>query len=75
MSRSRAPELPLCTRAREATGLTQSQFSVMYRIPIGTIRHWEQRMREPDEAAKVYLTMILAKPQMVARLVRIIFPD
>ena len=31
---------------RNLTGLSQSQFSDKYNIPLPTIRHWEQGQRE-----------------------------
>lgn len=50
---------------RERIGKTQDQFSDEFRLPIGTVRDWEQHRREPDTASKVYLSMIEADPEAV----------
>lgn len=52
---------------RKATGLTQEQFAERYRIPVGTLRDWEQGRREPDAAALAYLRVIEREPEAVAR--------
>ena len=52
---------------RKATGLSQEQFSARYRIPVGTLRDWEQARREPDAAALAYLRVIEREPEAVAR--------
>jgi putative transcriptional regulator len=41
---------------RHALGLTQEEFAGRFRIPLGTLRDWEQgAAAEPDAAAKAYL--------------------
>lgn len=52
---------------RRALGLTQDEFSVRFRIPLGTLRDWEQGAAEPDAAAKAYLTVIAREPETVQR--------
>jgi transcriptional regulator with XRE-family HTH domain len=47
---------------RRAFGLTQEQFAACFRIPIGTVRDWEQGISEPDAAARAYLIVIAADP-------------
>jgi hypothetical protein len=42
---------------------------VRYRIPIGTLRDWEQRRHEPDQTALSYLKVIEEDPKRVARAV------
>ena len=56
-------------RVRAATGKTQAQFASSYRLPIGTVRDWEQKRRQPDAPARVLLAMIEAEPETVERLV------
>jgi len=51
---------------RRALGLSQEAFAERYRIPIGTLRDWEQGRTEPDQAAQAYLTVIAKHPEMVA---------
>lgn len=52
---------------RESTGMTQPQFATAYRIPVGTLRDWEQGRRMPDAPARALLTIIAADPAAVAR--------
>lgn len=53
--------------ARKRSGLTQEGFAERFRIPIGTLRDWEQGRREPDAAALAYLRVIEREPEAVAR--------
>jgi len=55
-------------KLRERLGLTQEAFAATYRIPIGTLRDWEQRRKLPDAPARAYLTVIARNPQAVAEL-------
>jgi len=43
---------------RKTTGWSQSRFAERFRIPLGTLRDWEQGRREPDAAALAYLRVI-----------------
>jgi len=52
---------------RRALGLTQEEFSARFRIPLGTLRDWEQGKTEPDQAARAYLTVIAREPEAVRR--------
>jgi putative transcriptional regulator len=52
---------------RRALGLTQEQFADRYRIPLGTLRDWEQGRSAPDQPAKAYLQVIRAEPVATAR--------
>lgn len=54
---------------RTASGMTQNEFAEAFRLPIGTLRDWEQHRREPDTTAKVYLSIIEADPATVKKLV------
>lgn len=57
--------VPQVAVVRRALGLTQEQFSERYRIPIGTLRDWEQGRKEPDQAAQAYLRVIATDPDAV----------
>ena len=61
-----AAKAAMVRRARRAAGLTQSEFASRYRIPVGTLRDWEQGRRGPDAAALAYLRVIEKRPEMVA---------
>lgn len=50
---------------RQRQHLTQEQFSHRYRIPLGTLRDWEQRAHVPDGAAKTLLRVIDKYPEIV----------
>jgi putative transcriptional regulator len=50
---------------RRALRLSQEEFSERFRIPLGTLRDWEQGRKEPDAAARAYLTVIGKNPQAV----------
>jgi putative transcriptional regulator len=48
---------------RRALGISQEEFAARYRIPLGTLRDWEQGRVEPDQAARAYLTVIAHDPE------------
>ncbi len=50
---------------RKRLNMTQLQFSQQFKLPLGTLRDWEQGTREPDSAAKSYLRVIAKIPQGV----------
>ena len=54
-------------QVRRSTGLSQPAFAEAFRIPVGTLRDWEQGRREPDAAALAYLTVIEREPEVVRR--------
>jgi putative transcriptional regulator len=60
--------IPNVKKLRERLGLTQEAFAATYRIPIGTLRDWEQRRKLPDATARAYLTVIARDPGAVASL-------
>ena len=57
-------------RLREKLSLTQEEFAAAYRIPLGTLRDWEQRRKNPDATARAYLTVIQRNPEVVAQLLK-----
>jgi putative transcriptional regulator len=59
--------VPRVKTLRRALALTQEEFSTRYRIPLGTLRDWEQGRAEPDQPAKAYLTVIARDPEGVER--------
>ena len=64
---ARMKRVPLAKTLRRALGLTQEEFSARYRIPVGTLRDWEQGRSEPDQPARAYLTVIANDPEGVSR--------
>jgi putative transcriptional regulator len=64
---SRLKRVPQVKVMRRALRLTQEEFSARYRIPLGTLRDWEQGKSEPDQAARAYLMVIAREPETVRR--------
>jgi putative transcriptional regulator len=64
---AKARRIPRIKTLRRALGLTQEQFAARYRIPLGTLRDWEQGRSEPDQPARAYLHVIARDPEGVAR--------
>lgn len=52
---------------RESLGLSQDAFAARYRVPIETVRDWEQGTARPDPAMQAYLTVISREPEIVLR--------
>ena len=48
---------------RESLGMSQSEFAEAYRIPLATLKGWEQGRRSPDATAAAYLSVIARLPQ------------
>jgi putative transcriptional regulator len=55
---ARARRVPRVRTIRRALGLTQEEFATRFRIPLGTLRDWEQGRAEPDQTARSYLRAI-----------------
>ena len=64
---ARMKRVPRTKTLRRALGLTQEEFSSRYRIPLGTLRDWEQGRCEPDQPARAYLHVIAHDPEGVQR--------
>jgi len=50
---------------RKKTGMTQKQFSDMFGLSVGTLRHWEQGDRAPRGPALVLLNVMDKNPQAI----------
>jgi putative transcriptional regulator len=64
---ARMKRVPRIKTLRRALGLTQEEFAARYRIPVGTLRDWEQGRTEPDQPARAYLLAIAGDPEGVWR--------
>jgi putative transcriptional regulator len=62
--------IPNVKKLRERLGLTQEAFAAVYRIPVGTLRDWEQARKRPDAPSRAYLTVIARNPEAVANLLK-----
>src|ERR1700682_5699083 len=58
---------PRAKLIRRALGITQEEFAARFHIPLGTLRDWEQGAKEPDQAARAYLTVIARDPDAVRK--------
>ena len=58
--------IPQVKVIRRAPGLSQEEFSGRFRIPLGTLRDWEQGRKEPDAVARAYLVVIGRNPVAVS---------
>jgi putative transcriptional regulator len=65
--RAKVKRVPRVKTLRRALGLTQEEFAARYRIPLGTLRDWEQGRSEPDQPGRAYLTVIAHDPEGVRR--------
>jgi putative transcriptional regulator len=61
----RTPQAKIIRRALE---LSQEEFAARYRIPLGTLRDWEQGRAKPDQPTQAYLTLIARDPDRVNRM-------
>lgn len=52
---------------RRKLKLTQAQFAQRFRVPLGTLRDWEQGRREPDAPAVALLRIIEREPAAAIR--------
>jgi putative transcriptional regulator len=64
---ARMKPVPRVRTLRRALGLTQEEFALRYRIPLGTLRDWEQGRTQPDQPARAYLAVIARDPEHVRR--------
>jgi putative transcriptional regulator len=63
----RMRRVSLAKHVRWKVGLSQAEFAQRFQIPLGTLRDWEQRRTEPDQAVVSYLKVIAADPKLVER--------
>ena len=64
---AKARRIPRIKTLRRALGLTQEEFAARYKIPLGTLRDWEQGRSEPDQPTRAYLAVIAHDPEGVRR--------
>jgi putative transcriptional regulator len=68
---TRMRRVPNPQEIRQRLGLTQREFSQQFQIALGTLRDWEQGARRPDSAAKAYLRVIAAAPDVVRHILHV----
>jgi putative transcriptional regulator len=50
--------------ARQKLNMTQEQMAALLRIPVATLRNWEQGRVKPDQAAQALLTILYRRPEL-----------
>jgi putative transcriptional regulator len=55
-------------RAREKSGLSQSQFAALLGVSVRTIQDWEQGRREPSAAAKTLIKVAEINPGVLRKI-------
>jgi putative transcriptional regulator len=55
-------EVPDVRAIRRHLRMSQHQFSAAFRIPLATLKNWEQGRRQPDAPAAAYLQAIAKRP-------------
>jgi putative transcriptional regulator len=58
-------ELPDVRAIRRQLHMSQNRFSLAFRIPLATLKNWEQGRRNPDAPAAAYLRAIQRRPKEV----------
>lgn len=59
----------LIRKTRTALGLSQPEFARRFRVPVGTLRDWEQARATAPDFAVAYVRVIGRHPDMVAEAV------
>lgn len=60
-------DVPDVRAIRKATKLSQQEFATVYRIPLATLKGWEQGRRRPDRTIAAYLDVIAKMPEEIRR--------
>jgi putative transcriptional regulator len=55
---------------RKKLGMTQADFAALLRVPIGTLRNWEQNRFVMEPAAQTLLKLIDREPEAALRALR-----
>ncbi|HEY1932903.1 MAG TPA: NadS family protein [Acetobacteraceae bacterium] len=55
---------------RRRLHMSQHEFASAFRIPIATLKNWEQGRRAPDAPAAAYLQAIARRPEVIREALR-----
>ena len=55
---------------RRSLRMSQQRFAMAFRIPLATVKNWEQGRRNPDAPAAAYLMAIRKKPKEIMEAVK-----
>ena len=70
VARAHSIEVPDVRSLREELGMSQQAFASAYRIPLATLKGWEQGRRQPDATASAYLSVIARQPDAARDVLR-----
>jgi putative transcriptional regulator len=59
-------EVPDVRAIRQMLLMSQEKFAATYRIPLSTLKNWEQGRRHPDAPAAAYLQVIARRPKEIS---------
>jgi putative transcriptional regulator len=68
-ARGRVVAGPDVKAIRAKTKLSQARFAERLRVPVATVRDWEQHRRSPDAPARTLLGMVDADPKAAMALI------
>ena len=68
-TRGRVVAGPNVKAIRAKTKLSQAKFAESLRVPVGTVRDWEQYRRSPDAPARTLLGMVDTDPEAALALI------
>ncbi len=63
-------EVPDVRAIRQRLHMSQQRFAETYRIPLPTLKNWEQGRRAPDAPAAAYLQGISRQPKAIEEALR-----
>jgi len=58
-------EIPNVKAIRRSLKMSQDRFATAFRIPLPTLKNWEQGRRQPDGPAAAYLLAIKRRPKEI----------
>ena len=64
-ARVRVVEMPDVRAIRRRLHMSQHEFADAFRIPVATLKNWEQGRRAPDAPAVAYLQVIARRPMEI----------
>jgi putative transcriptional regulator len=64
-ARAHIVEMPDVRAIRRRLHMSQQRFAETYRIPLPTLKNWEQGRRAPDAPAAAYLQAIARQPKVI----------
>jgi len=58
-------DVPDVRAIRKSLHMSQQRFAMSFRIPLATLKNWEQGRRHPDAPAAAYLLAIRRRPKEI----------